>query len=114
MTPDAQVLRFPGAGGAGAPEYGLFSRELSEDELAGYFFFSEDDRARIASRREVENRLGFAVQLGTVRYLGRFSEDPSQVPAACSRGGDRRMAAGAGVGERGESPDPVRAGGRAP
>lgn len=67
MTPDAQVLRFLGADGAGASEYGRFSRELSEDELAGCFFFSDDDRGRIAARRGSENRLGFAVQLGTVR-----------------------------------------------
>ncbi|MBA2346853.1 MAG: DUF4158 domain-containing protein [Solirubrobacterales bacterium] len=77
MTPDAQVLRFPTAASA---EYGRFSRELSEDELAGCFFFSDYDRARIADRRGPENRLGFAVQLGTVRFLGRFLEDPSQVP----------------------------------
>ncbi len=81
MTPDARVLRFPsGAGGMAEEEYGRFSRELSPDELAGCFFFSDDDRRRIASRRRDINRLGFAVQLGTVRYLGRFLEDPAEVP----------------------------------
>jgi len=77
MTPDARVLRFPSAaGGMAEEEYGRFARELSPDELAGCFFFSDDDRRRIASRRRDTNRLGFAVQLGTVRYLGRFLEDP--------------------------------------
>lgn len=86
MTPDARVLRFPSAVGAMAAEdYGRFSRELSPDELAGCFFFTDDDRARIASRRRDANRLGFAVQLGTVRYLGRFLENPADVPASVLR-----------------------------
>jgi hypothetical protein len=68
VTPDARVLRFPSAtGGMGAQDYGRFTRELSPDELAGCFFFSDDDRGRIATRRRDASRLGFAVQLGTVR-----------------------------------------------
>ena len=83
MTPDARVLRFPSAtGGTGARDYGRFTRELSPDELAGCFFFSDDDRGRIATRRGDVSRLGFAVQLGTVRYLGRFLENPAEAPAS--------------------------------
>ena len=77
------MLRFPSAtGGTGAQDYGRFTRELSPDELAGCFFFTDDDRRRIATRRGDASRLGFAVQLGTVRYLGRFLEDPAEVPAS--------------------------------
>ncbi len=61
--------------------YGRFTRELSPDELAGCFFFSDGDRGRIATRRGDASRLGFAVQLGTVRYLGCFLENPADVPA---------------------------------
>ena len=61
-------------------DYGRFPAALPDDELAGSFFFDETDRRLIARRRRESNRLGFAVQLGTVRYLGRFLEDPSEVP----------------------------------
>lgn len=40
---------------------------VSGDELGEYFFFDEQDRRLIARRRRDANRLGFAVQLGTVR-----------------------------------------------
>jgi Domain of unknown function (DUF4158) len=80
VTADARVLQFPTAVGAG--DYGRFSRELSDDELAGCFLFTDDDRARIAVRRSAINRLGFALQLGTVRYLGRFLENPVEVLAS--------------------------------
>jgi hypothetical protein len=66
----------------GAQDYGRFTRELSPDELVGCFFFTDDDRDQIATRRGDASRLGFAVQLGTVRSLGRFLENPADVPAS--------------------------------
>ncbi len=81
MTPDARVLQFPSSGPTRPQDYGQFTRDLSPDELAGCFCFSDDDQRQIARRRGDANRLGFAVQLGTVRYLGRFLENPASVPA---------------------------------
>ena len=82
MTP-AEVIALEAAreGQRGPPsEYGRYPEHLSADELAECFFFDQRDRELILSRRRERNRLGFAVQLGTVRYLGRFLEDPSRVP----------------------------------
>ena len=80
MTPDARVLQFPPSVAARPQDYGQFSRALSADELAGCFCFSDDDQRQIKRRRRDVNRLGFAVQLGTVRYLGRFLENPAAAP----------------------------------
>lgn len=80
VTADARVLQFPPSVAARPQDYGQFSCQLSADELAGCFCFSDDDQRQIARRRRDVNRLGFAVQLGTVRYLGRFLENPAEAP----------------------------------
>lgn len=52
--------------------YGRFSKPLTYDELASYFYFDDFDQEIIRKHRGDYNRLGFALQLGTVRYLGTF------------------------------------------
>src|SRR4051794_41710449 len=61
--------------------FARFGDTPSADQLARYFHLDETDRTLITGLRGDHNRLGFAVMLTGVRFLGAFPSGRDAVPA---------------------------------
>ena len=59
--------------------YGRFGRLLA-CRVGTVIHLDDEDRRLIEARRRDYNRLGFALQVVTVRHLGMFLPDPLEVP----------------------------------
>ena len=63
----------------------LLAFPTDPDALIRHYTFDERDLTHIRRHRGGHNRLGFAVQLATVRFLGTFLARPAEVPELVSR-----------------------------
>ncbi len=62
-------------------QYGHYPGDPSPAQLAQYFYLDDGDRAFLATLRQDAARWGCAVQLGTLRFLGTFVENPEAIPS---------------------------------
>ncbi len=60
--------------------YRRFLADPSPEDLERFFYLDAVALAEVAKKRGPHNRLGWAVQWGTVRMLGTFLADPGDVP----------------------------------
>jgi TnpA family transposase len=59
-----------------------FPTQIPDEDLRAFFLLTEDDQRVINQQREAHTRLGFALQLCAVRYLGFAPDDLHTTPSA--------------------------------
>lgn len=78
-----------------AARYGRYHADPSPEQLARFFYLSPADVQFLAPYRLPHTRLGCAVQLCTLRFLGTFLPAPTHVPAVVVQYAGRPVAGAA-------------------
>ncbi|WP_135230823.1 DUF4158 domain-containing protein [Deinococcus fonticola] len=65
--------------------YGRFRGDPSPQQFHDFFHLDEEQLKRIAELRHPHTKLGFALQLTTLKFLGTFLSDPLAVPDSVIR-----------------------------
>jgi TnpA family transposase len=60
--------------------YARYQDKLTPAQLDKYFYLDDKDRGLIESCRRDYNKIGYALQLTTVRFVGTFLPNPLEVP----------------------------------
>ncbi|HAT2076573.1 TPA: Tn3 family transposase [Legionella pneumophila] len=60
--------------------YAKYPETLAQNQLDKYFYLDDKDKELIDACRRDYNKLGYALQLTTVRFLGTFLSNPIDVP----------------------------------
>jgi Domain of unknown function (DUF4158) len=60
--------------------YAKYPETLTQDQLDKYFYLDDKNKELINACRRDYNKLGYAIQLTTVRFLGTFLANPVDVP----------------------------------
>src|SRR3954454_25393403 len=61
--------------------FGASAGDTTKEHPARHFYLDATDRELIGRMRGAHNRVGFAVQLGTARFLGAFIDDTNHAPS---------------------------------
>ena len=54
--------------------------EPTPEQLSECFYLSTEDKRLLLEQHEAHNRLGMDIQLGVLRFLGMFLDNPTAVP----------------------------------
>lgn len=65
--------------------YGRYREDLTAEQLGEHFLLLERELTLIAELRHDHTRLGFALQLCTLKFLNTFLDDPTDVPKVVLR-----------------------------
>jgi len=60
--------------------YAKYPDALTPAQLDKYFYLDDKDKELINACRRDYNKLGYAIQLTTVRFIGAFLPNPVNVP----------------------------------